>query len=78
MGDLIIALHMCLSLIALFLNLNLDFLLACRTAPNHSWKNSVESIMSILNLGLQCVGLMLVIQNSLKPAIDLLHASVCS
>lgn len=27
-----------LSLIALFLNLNLDFLVACRTAPNHSWK----------------------------------------
>ena len=47
-----------LSLIALFLNLNLDFLVACRTAPNHSWKNPVERIMSILNLGLQCVGLM--------------------
>ena len=47
-----------LSLIALFLNLNLDFLVACRTAPNHSWKNPVESIMSLLNIGLQCVGLM--------------------
>ena len=47
-----------LSLIALFLNLNLDFLVACRTAPNHSWKNPVERIMSIINLGLQCVGLM--------------------
>ena len=47
-----------LSLIALFLNLNLDCLIACRTAPNHSWKNPVERIMSILNLGIQCVGLM--------------------
>ena len=27
-----------LSLITLFLNLDLDFLVACRTAPNHSWK----------------------------------------
>ena len=41
-----------LSLIALFLNLNLDFLVACKTAPNHSWKNPVERIISILNLGL--------------------------
>ena len=47
-----------LSLIALFLNLNLDFLVACRTAPNHSWRNSVERVMSLLNIGLQCVGLM--------------------
>ena len=47
-----------LSLIALFLNLNLDFLVACRTAPNYSWKNPVERIMSLLNIGLQCVGLM--------------------
>ena len=44
-----------LSLIALF---NLDFLVACRTAPNHSWKYPVERIMSLLNTGFQCVGLM--------------------
>lgn len=44
-----------LSLIALFLNLNLDFLVACRTAPN---QNPVERIMSVLSIGLQCVGLM--------------------
>jgi len=49
---------MCLSLIALFLNLNLDFLVACRTAPNHFWRNPVERIMSLLNIGLQCVGIM--------------------
>ena len=47
-----------LSLIALFLNLDLDFLVACRTAPNHSWKNPVERMMSIINLGFQCVGVM--------------------
>lgn len=47
-----------LSLIALFLNLNLDVLIACRTAPNHSWTNPVKRIMSILNIVLQCVGLM--------------------
>ena len=47
-----------LSLVALFVNLNLDFLCACRTPPYHSWKNPVERIMSIVNVGLQCVGIM--------------------
>ena len=47
-----------LSLIALFLNLNLDLLCAARTAPNQSWRNPVERMMSIVNLGLQSVGLM--------------------
>lgn len=47
-----------LSLIALFRRLNLDLLIAGRTAPCHSWKNPVERIMSIVNLGLQCVGIM--------------------
>src|SRR6185436_5109394 len=47
-----------LSLIALFVTLDLDLLVAVRTPPGHSWKNPVERIMSILNLGLQCVGLM--------------------
>ena len=46
-----------LSLICLFLKLDLDYLCAGRTAPYHSWKNPVERIMSLLNLGLQCVGL---------------------
>jgi hypothetical protein len=45
-----------LSLICLFLKLDLDYLCACRTAPYHSWRNPVERVMSILNLGLQCVG----------------------
>ena len=33
-------------MIALFLNLNLDILVVGRTAPNNSWKNPVERIMS--------------------------------
>ncbi len=46
------------SFIALFRKLDLDYLCAARTAPCHSWKNPVERIMSIFNLGLQSVGLM--------------------
>ena len=46
-----------LSLICLFLQLDLDYLCACRTAPYNSWRNPVERIMSVINLGLQCVGL---------------------
>ena len=46
-----------LSLICLFLKLDLDYLCAGRMAPYHSWRNPVERIMSVLNLGLQCVGL---------------------
>jgi len=47
-----------LALITLFLNLNLDFICAGRTCPYHSWRNPVEHIMSTINLGCQCVGLM--------------------
>ncbi|XP_014677904.1 PREDICTED: uncharacterized protein LOC106817733 [Priapulus caudatus] len=47
-----------LSLIAIFLEMDLDVLIAARTAPNHSWANPVERIMSIVNIGLQCVGVM--------------------
>ena len=47
-----------LTLIVIFKLLDLDFLCAARTAPCHSWCNPVERIMSTLNLGLQCVGLM--------------------
>lgn len=46
-----------LSLIALFLCLDLDYVCAAQTAPYCSWRNPVERIMSIVNLGLQCVGL---------------------
>ena len=47
-----------LSLIALFLNLNLDLLCAARTASNQYWRNPVERIMSVVNLELQSIGLM--------------------
>ncbi len=40
------------SLICIFLALDLDFLCAVRTPPYHSWKNPAERIMSILNMGL--------------------------
>ena len=46
------------SFISLFRNLDLDLLCVARTAPFHSWRNPVERIMSLLNMGLQSVGLM--------------------
>ena len=46
-----------ISLICLFLKLDLDYLCAVCTAPYHSWRNPVEHIMSIVNLGLQSIGL---------------------
>ena len=47
-----------LALISLFLELDLDLLIALRTAPSNSWANPVERIMSIVNVGLQGVGVM--------------------
>jgi hypothetical protein len=47
-----------IALIVLFIGLDLDLLVVARTPPGHSWKNPVERIMSILNQGLQCIGLM--------------------
>ena len=35
-----------------------DILIALRTAPSSSWANPVEQIMSIVNIGLQGVGVM--------------------
>ncbi len=43
-----------ISYICAFRWLNLDLLVA-QTAPNNSWINPCERLMSILNLGLQCV-----------------------
>ena len=40
-----------IALIALFRKLNLDYL--CAVAPYHSYRNPVERIMSIVNIGLQ-------------------------
>ena len=47
-----------IALICLFLYLDLNFLCAIRTPPYHSWKNPAERVMSILNIGLQSVGIM--------------------
>ncbi|XP_066914216.1 uncharacterized protein [Clytia hemisphaerica] len=46
------------ALIAFFRDLDLDLLIALRTAPSNSWANPVERIMSIVNIGLQGVGMM--------------------
>lgn len=46
-----------LSLLVLFIQLDLDMLVALRTAPHHSWVNPAEGCMSILNLALQHVAL---------------------
>jgi len=37
--------------------LNLDYLSAVRTAPYHSYRNLVERIMSVFNIGLQAIAL---------------------
>ena len=47
-----------ISLINTFLENDLDFLQAVRTPRYHSWKNPVERVNCILNLGLQSIGLM--------------------
>ena len=46
-----------LSLIVLFKLLDLDILIAARTAPGHSWANPAERIMSLLNIAYQNVAL---------------------
>ena len=46
-----------LALIALYRKLDLDYLCAARTALYHSYRNPVERMMSIVNLGLQAVAL---------------------
>ena len=44
--------------ICIFRYLQLDFLVAARTAPMQSYRNPIERCMSLLNIGLQSVGLM--------------------
>ena len=39
-----------LSLISIFVDLDLDMLISARTAPGHSWVNPFEQLMSLLNL----------------------------
>lgn len=45
------------SIVCLFLRLNLDMVVAVRCAPHQSWTNLAERCMSILNLALQNVAL---------------------
>ena len=47
-----------ISLISVFLSLDLDMLVAACTAPYNSYRNPVEHVMSLLNIGLQSVGMM--------------------
>ena len=46
-----------ISLLCLFLELDLDMLVAVRTCPTQSWVNPAERCMSILNLAIQNVAL---------------------
>ena len=46
------------ALIGMFLVHDLDELIICRTAAGHSYRNPVERIHAIANLGLQSVGMM--------------------
>ena len=46
------------SMIALFLKLNLDILVCMQMCPYQSWTNPAERVMSTLNLALQKVSLM--------------------
>ncbi len=45
------------ALIALFVRLGVDMLIAIRTCPYQSWTNMAERVMSTLNLALQNVSL---------------------
>lgn len=47
-----------IALIGLFRLLDLDMLVAARTAPHNSYRNPVERMMSLINIGLQSVGIM--------------------
>ena len=56
-----------LALVCLFIAGDYDMIVAGRTPPMSSWKNPPERIMSILNLALQCVGLM---RNEMSPEVE--------
>ncbi len=46
-----------LGILALFLELDLDTMVAMRTAPTQNWGNQVERVMPVLNLSMQGVTL---------------------
>ena len=57
-----------IAMICLYIELDLDYLCAAHTAPYHSFCNPAERIMSVLNLGLQSVGLACTIMEDGKEA----------
>lgn len=46
------------SMIWLWYNNDIDYLILARNAPGHSWRNPAERVMSVLNVGLQSIGVM--------------------
>ncbi len=55
--DLITDCSVQIALLCVFIQLDLDMLVAVRTCPYQSWQNIAERVMSTLNLGLQNVAL---------------------
>ena len=43
---------------SIFLEKDLDMLIAVQTPPYHSWKYPVERVMSVVNIALQGISLM--------------------
>ncbi|XP_060585359.1 uncharacterized protein LOC132741240 isoform X2 [Ruditapes philippinarum] len=58
-----------------FIALDLDMFIACRTAPNQSYNNPAERVMSLLNLGLQNVSLC---RAEMDPGNEMLMKSMTS
>ncbi|XP_078597452.1 uncharacterized protein LOC144873716 [Branchiostoma floridae x Branchiostoma japonicum] len=61
------------SLICMFIILDLDMLVCARTAPQNSFRNPVERVMSIINLSLQAIGVM---REKMPPAMEKLFAGL--
>ncbi|XP_013398525.1 uncharacterized protein LOC106165000 [Lingula anatina] len=57
----------------MFIILDLDMLVCARTAPQNSFRNPVERIMSIINLSLQAIGIM---REKMSPDMEKLFESV--
>ena len=51
--DNVLKISVQISLICLFLQLDLDYLIAMHTCPTQSWVNPAERVMCILNYALQ-------------------------
>ena len=46
------------SMVYMFIELDLDSLILARNAPGHSWRNPAKRTMSVINLGMQGLGVM--------------------